>query len=49
MEEAADATYSYLENADLSGEYGFSMVADVHQDDPDSQELTLKENLLHSV
>jgi hypothetical protein len=49
MEEAADATYSYLENADLSGEYGFSMVADVHQDDPDRQDLTLKENLSYHI
>ncbi len=49
MEEPANAKYSYLENADLSGEYGFSMVADVHQDDPDNQDLTLKENLSYHI
>lgn len=49
MEEPANASYSYLENGDLSGAYGFSLVGDVHQDDPEAQDLILKENLSYYV
>ena len=49
MDEPGDATYSYQENADLSGQYGFSLVADVHQDDPERQDLVLKENLSYHI
>ena len=41
--------YGYTENGDLSGEYGFSIVGDVHADDPERQDLILKENLSYHV
>jgi len=45
MEEPVDATYGYQESADLSGTFGFTLVGDVHKDEPDMAQYDKKENL----
>ena len=49
MDEPINAVYSYAEEADHSGSYGFNMTADVHKDDPQNQDLTLKEKMTINV
>jgi len=49
MAEPMDAIYSFREETDLSGEYSFSLTADVHRDDPRYEELTLKEDLSYHI